>query len=746
MGVGSGRYRFDIPKLVANQSRNEHPKLTHVTPFHGCLVQGPFSLLSPDRSVQSILEFLKNGPITCDGGKPAIERRTSREQLILNTNGIASTWLSSLDIPGAQREPISTRICRNSNKETAILVGPAFDDTEPSSWKLGSFEFRLGLELSFEKGDQKDQAIVLGIPDREASRRFQHLRDLLEEKNHTFYVDSGSFLDGSSSVRDGALSLHRQLTLSMLSRLGATALAPGDTELVAGAQVLVNEARESELPYVATNWETEEAELELPKYLIREVPDPLEPIRLAFLAIVDPEIARWAPQLVVDGVKLTDPVDAINQTVHELYQSDEPPDFVVVLTTGTPQTLTELKSGLSGVDLVIGDKTGRILRTESATIHIEQRSDPDRKVAALIPVEDIASADLTFARQADRWVLSKIEYRPHRVRGDFPPDPEVLAEVTGTRAKVYLDRDRLLLPPPPGPPETAWKGRDWTRTVCESVLKESDADIMLLPNLPEPPAIPGPLTELLVMDRLALLDRLEEHRIPGDKIKNLLPEGSVSSDTRLVLTNAVYFNAAWANQFEDFLTQDEDFSLLDGSSVTVPMMSQTEYFHHVEGSNYHAVELLYDGGELSMVIMIPDEGSFDTFEASLDAAMVTTILESMSSKNVHLKMPRFEFEGNYALVSHLRNLGMKDAFLAGSADFSGIDGTQDLLISNIIHKSFISVKESGTEAAAATAVTVGVTSVPPTPTEVHIDRPFLFFIRDIKTEAMVFFGRVVNPE
>ena len=201
-----------------------------------------------------------------------------------------------------------------------------------------------------------------------------------------------------------------------------------------------------------------------------------------------------------------------------------------------------------------------------------------------------------------------------------------------------------------------------------------------------------------------------------------------------------------SNQFEDFLTQDEDFSLLDGSSVTVPMMSQTEYFHHVEGSNYHAVELLYDGGELSMVIMIPDEGSFDTFEASLDAAMVTTILESMSSKNVHLKMPRFEFEGNYALVSHLRNLGMKDAFLAGSADFSGIDGTQDLLISNIIHKSFISVKESGTEAAAATAVTVGVTSVPPTPTEVHIDRPFLFFIRDIKTEAMVFFGRVVNPE
>jgi len=112
---------------------------------------------------------------------------------------------------------------------------------------------------------------------------------------------------------------------------------------------------------------------------------------------------------------------------------------------------------------------------------------------------------------------------------------------------------------------------------------------------------------------------------------------------------------------------------------------------------------------------------------------------------MNLKIPRFDSKGDYNLVDALRALGMNAAFTAGSADFSGIDGTQGLAISGVVHKSFIGVNESGTEAAAATAVTVGVTSVPPPPIDVFIDRPFIFMIRDIQTKTFVFMGRVVDP-
>ena len=230
-----------------------------------------------------------------------------------------------------------------------------------------------------------------------------------------------------------------------------------------------------------------------------------------------------------------------------------------------------------------------------------------------------------------------------------------------------------------------------------------------------------------------------------DKIEKLLPEGSVSSATRLVLTNAVYFNAAWASQFQETMTQDGSFNISSSDSVTVPMMQQTESFQYYAGTGYEAVELFYDGWELSMVILVPDAGTLSTFEAGLSTGLIDEALTGMTSTHINLKMPRFEFKGDYDLVAPLRNLGMNDAFTDGVADFSGIDGTQQLVISGVVHKTFVSVNESGTEAAAATGVTVGVTSVPPPPIDVFVDRPFIFMIRDIQTKTIVFMGRVVNP-
>jgi serpin B len=229
-----------------------------------------------------------------------------------------------------------------------------------------------------------------------------------------------------------------------------------------------------------------------------------------------------------------------------------------------------------------------------------------------------------------------------------------------------------------------------------------------------------------------------------ERIKDLIPQGAIDELTRLVLTNAIYFNAAWQYPFEETATSNGSFLLLNGSNVTVPMMRQTESLRYTAGTNYQAVELPYDGQELSMVILLPRAGQFEAFEQSLDAEVVKGIIDRLEGGQVALTMPKFEYEYSLGLKKALTTLGMGVAFTP-DADLSGMDGKRDLLIQDVLHKAFVSVDEAGTEAAAATAVIVGTTSVPAQPVEVKIDRPFIFLIRDIATGSIIFVGRVLNP-
>lgn len=228
------------------------------------------------------------------------------------------------------------------------------------------------------------------------------------------------------------------------------------------------------------------------------------------------------------------------------------------------------------------------------------------------------------------------------------------------------------------------------------------------------------------------------------RIEDLIPQGVIDELTRLILTNAIYFNAAWAEPFEEDQTADGTFYLLDGGQVTVPMMRQTESFGYAEGEGYQAVELPYDGWELSMVILLPQAGEFEAFEGSLDAELVDSIVKDLAHRRIALTMPKFEFESDFSLKDSLAAMGMPDAF-TGAADFSGMTGDRDLFIAEVIHKAFVSVDEAGTEAAAATAVVMEKLAMPEEPVEVTVDRPFIFLIRDIKTGAILFVGRVVDP-
>jgi len=230
------------------------------------------------------------------------------------------------------------------------------------------------------------------------------------------------------------------------------------------------------------------------------------------------------------------------------------------------------------------------------------------------------------------------------------------------------------------------------------------------------------------------------------KIKDLVPQGLIHSLTRLVLTNAIYFNAAWSYPFKESMTKEEPFYLLDGSEVTVLMMEQTENFvGYTEGEGYQAVELPYKGHELSMVILLPREENFEQFEGALSYQLVDSILEALEHDHINLEMPRFSFKSEFSLSETLAAMGMPDAFSAGAADFSGMTGNRELSIQEVVHKAFVSVDEAGTEAAAATAVTMPTSAPPEEPIVVNINRPFIFLIRDIETGSLLFMGRVLNP-
>jgi serpin B len=231
-----------------------------------------------------------------------------------------------------------------------------------------------------------------------------------------------------------------------------------------------------------------------------------------------------------------------------------------------------------------------------------------------------------------------------------------------------------------------------------------------------------------------------------DKIQDLIPEGALNDLTRLVLTNAIYFKAAWLLPFDEKTTQNDTFDLLDGSEVQVPMMRQVESFGYLKAEDYEAVELFYEGRELSMVILMPDEDQFAAFEQNLKAATVQSIIDQLAVERLDLSMPKFKVESSFGLAETLAAMGMLDAFDVASADFSGMTGQPDLYITDVVHKAFVDVNEIGTEAAAATGAVMGVKSMPTgEPIQVKIDRPFLFVIRDVETGAMLFFGRIVQP-
>ncbi len=234
-----------------------------------------------------------------------------------------------------------------------------------------------------------------------------------------------------------------------------------------------------------------------------------------------------------------------------------------------------------------------------------------------------------------------------------------------------------------------------------------------------------------------------------DKIKELLKKGVLTPMTSLVLTNAIYFKGNWASQFKKDQTKEETFHLSADRTIKTPLMHQTHTFGYGENDTYQTLEMPYVGKHLSMVVLLPRKvDGLPTLEKAMAADNFAAGLAQLAKQQVHITLPRFKTTSEFSLQETLSALGMGVAFSNG-ADFSGMDGKESLKLSAVIHKAFVDVNEEGTEAAAATGVIlepkseVGRPRVVP---EFRADHPFVFLIRDVRNNSILFLGRITNPQ
>lgn len=238
---------------------------------------------------------------------------------------------------------------------------------------------------------------------------------------------------------------------------------------------------------------------------------------------------------------------------------------------------------------------------------------------------------------------------------------------------------------------------------------------------------------------------VEDHT--NQKIKDLIPQGALSADSRLVLTNAIYFKGTWVVQFDEDVTHDEDFRTGTGDIVKVPMMRITgpdARFKYAETDDIQILQLDYEGDDLAMFLILPKEKELSDIEESIDPDALSAWQGMIHEQKVDIFIPKFKFTTKYFMVKTLSRMGMPKAFTT-SADFSGMTGGKDLFISNVIHQAFVEVNEEGTEAAAATGVLMEVTSARPMKTVFRADHPFIFIIQETETGNILFMGRVSDP-
>ncbi len=232
-----------------------------------------------------------------------------------------------------------------------------------------------------------------------------------------------------------------------------------------------------------------------------------------------------------------------------------------------------------------------------------------------------------------------------------------------------------------------------------------------------------------------------------DKIKELLQKDILKPNSRLVLTNAIYFKGDWASQFKKDRTRPGDFQLGGGKTVKAPLMHQHATFKYLDAGTFQALEMPYVGKDLTMVVLLPKKADgLADFEKDLAPEKLAGLLGQLRPTDVNVTLPKFRVTAEFALNDALSALGMPTAFKEKLADFTGITTADALFIAAVIHKAFVDVNEEGTEAAATTAVIIAEPESIRVVPEFRADHPFLFLIRDTRSDTILFMGRLAEPK
>jgi len=236
--------------------------------------------------------------------------------------------------------------------------------------------------------------------------------------------------------------------------------------------------------------------------------------------------------------------------------------------------------------------------------------------------------------------------------------------------------------------------------------------------------------------------------LTNNKIKEIIPAGFINALTRLIITNAIYFNGSWEWKFEEYRTNDKNFTITPGNVVQTPMMHMNPgntKFKYANLTDLQILELPYKGDKISMLILLPRE-NLSVIEPSLTAEKLIGYKNLMGETSLEdIYLPKFEFDSIYFMNDALISLGMPTAF-GGNADFSGMTNADKLSISDVIHQGYIRVDEEGTEAAAATTVYMQVIGpIPPPKPIFNADHPFIFLIQERETGNILFLGKVTDP-
>ncbi|RWS14580.1 serpin SMSB4 variant-like protein [Dinothrombium tinctorium] len=246
----------------------------------------------------------------------------------------------------------------------------------------------------------------------------------------------------------------------------------------------------------------------------------------------------------------------------------------------------------------------------------------------------------------------------------------------------------------------------------------------------------------------------------NNKIKDLIPNGAITPWTNIIIANAIYFHSKWLNQFDPAKNEIRSFHVSPTEDIPVQMMIQTGTFMFGVSENLRStiLDIPYANQDFSMLIILPETSKgVDSLVRNLSPQDLDTVINNLYDDEVYLALPRFKFEQEFELAGPLYSMGIKKLFDPRFSDLSGffasVKKSNDsnfpaigITVNSIVHKSFISVNEEGTEAAAATALLIARSGRPAFPTQFVVDRPFVYLIRDTATNVILFMGIVRRPQ